>query len=237
VPVERPDYKSNPLWTEAMALAHAAYAVAGELAEREPEEARQLRKAAVAVPARLAGALSAEDAFSRASDASEARAALGEVAERAERLATRGGTSRELVRKARALERSVRFALGQTGSLFVAMGLVPLVLAAALWLPSWWEGRELRAARDIAGVGAQLSAGSMTDARKRIDPGLPAEKIVASIGKPGFAVGTDGKDSRREIWTYYFDDGTLTINLTDGAAVRISTAYGPPRLPKKGGGY
>lgn len=121
--------------------------------------------------------------------------------------------------------------------LLAALVLVPAALVAALWLPHWWEGRELKAAREIAGVGSQLSPGSMTDARKNIDPGATAEKIVAAIGKPGFAVGTEGKDSRREIWTYYFIDGTLTINLTDGAAVRISTVYGPPRIPKKGGGY
>ncbi|HWZ86073.1 MAG TPA: hypothetical protein VN032_07730 [Thermoanaerobaculia bacterium] len=121
--------------------------------------------------------------------------------------------------------------------LLAAVVLVPVLLAAALWLPQWWEHRELQAARDIAGVGSKLSAGSMTDARKKIDPGQTGEKITAAIGKPGFAVGTEGKDARREIWTYYFTDGTLTINLTDGAAVRISTIYGPPRIPKKGGGY
>jgi len=115
MPAERPDYKSNPLWTEAMALAHAAYAVAEELAERDPEEARLLRKAAVSVPARLAGALSGDEVFARDSDASEARAALEEVAARAERHPTRGGTSRELVRKARELERSVLRALGEPG--------------------------------------------------------------------------------------------------------------------------
>jgi hypothetical protein len=121
--------------------------------------------------------------------------------------------------------------------LYAAVVLVPVLLAAALWLPQWWERRELQAARDIAGVGSQLSAGSMTDARKKIDPGLAGEKIAAAIGKPGFAVGTDGKESKHEIWTYYFTDGTLTINLTDGVAVRIGTIYGPPRIPKKGGGY
>jgi hypothetical protein len=115
MPAERPEYKQNPLWTEAMALAHAAYAVAEELAERDPEGARLLRKAAVSVPARLAGALSADDAFARDSDASGARTALQEVAARAERLPTRGGTSRELVRKARDLERSVGRALGHSG--------------------------------------------------------------------------------------------------------------------------
>jgi hypothetical protein len=121
--------------------------------------------------------------------------------------------------------------------LLAAVVVVPALLAAALWLPRWWEGRELREARKIAGVGSQLTAGSMTDARKKIDPGLTADRIEAAIGKAGFAVGTSGRDVKHEIWTYYFSDGTMTINLTDGSAVRISTIYGPPRIPKKGGGW
>ncbi len=126
---------------------------------------------------------------------------------------------------------------GPRRGLIAAVVLVPAVLAAALWLPRWWEGRELKAARDIAGVGSPLAPGSMTDARKRIDPGLSAEKIVAAVGKPSFAVGTDGREARHEIWTYYFQDGTMTVNLTDGTAVRIGTLYGTPRVPKKGGGF
>ena len=86
-------------------------------------------------------------------------------------------------------------------------------------------------------MGSQLTAGSMTDARRKVDPGLTADKIVAAIGKAGFAAGTDGRDIKHEIWTYYFTDGTMTINLTDGVAVRIGTIYGTPRIPKKGGGY
>ena len=121
--------------------------------------------------------------------------------------------------------------------LLAAVVLVPLLLVAALWLPKWWEGRELSEARKIAGVGSQLTAGSMTDARKKVDPGLAGDKIVAAIGKPGYAFGTDGRDTKHEIWIYYFSDGTMTINLPDGAAVRISTIYGTPRIPKKGGGY
>ncbi len=121
--------------------------------------------------------------------------------------------------------------------LLAAIVLVPLLLAAALWLPRWWEGRELRQAREIAGVGSRLQAGSMTDARRKVDPGMTGEKVEAAIGKASFAVGTEGKDSRHEIWTYYFSDGTLTINLTDGTVARVSTVYGTPRIPKKGGGY
>ena len=126
---------------------------------------------------------------------------------------------------------------GSRRGLVAAVILVPIILAAALWLPRWWEGRELNAARNIAGVGSKMAAGSMTDARKKIDPGLSREQIVAAIGQPSFAVGTEGKEARHEIWTYYFQDGTMTVNLTDGAAVRIGTVYGTPRIPKKGGGY
>ena len=121
--------------------------------------------------------------------------------------------------------------------LLAAVVIVPILLAAALWLPQWWEHRELQQARAIAGVGSQLTPGRMTDARKKVDPGLTSDKITAAIGRPGFAVGTSGRNTTHEIWTYYFSDGTMTINLTDGSAARISTIYGPPRIPKKGGGF
>ena len=121
--------------------------------------------------------------------------------------------------------------------LIAALVFIPIVLVAALWLPQWWEGRELKQAREIAGVGSALQAGSMTDARRKIDPGKTAEQVQAAIGKASFAVGTEGRDSRHEIWTYYYADGTLTINLTDGAVARVSTIYGTPRIPKKGGGF
>lgn len=113
----RPDYKNHPLWTEAMALAKAAYAVAEEVADREPEEARLLRKAAVSVPARLAEALSSDEDIARGPDPAEVRAALDEVATLAGRLPTRQGSSRELARRARALERSVVLVLGTSDGL------------------------------------------------------------------------------------------------------------------------
>jgi hypothetical protein len=90
----------------------------------------------------------------------------------------------------------------------------------------------LRDAQMIAGVGSQIVPGTLTEARKKVDPGVTAEKIVAGLGKPSFKVATQGKDSRREIWTYYFSDGTMIINLTDDAAVRISTTYGRPKIPR-----
>ncbi|HEY2797340.1 MAG TPA: hypothetical protein VGK26_05575 [Thermoanaerobaculia bacterium] len=117
-------------------------------------------------------------------------------------------------------------------ALIAALVFVPLLLVAALWGPSWWEKHELREAQKIAGVGSQMVPGHLTDARKKIDPGATAAAIVAALGKPSFKVGTEGKDSTHEIWTYYFADGTMIINLTDGSAVRIGTTYGRPRIPR-----
>ena len=116
--------------------------------------------------------------------------------------------------------------------LILAVILIPILLVAALWLPRWWENREFRQVQAIAGVGSQIVPGTVTEARKKVDPGLTAEKIVAAIGKPSFSVGTDGKESRHEIWTYYFADGTMVVNLTDGVAARISTGYGKPKIPR-----
>lgn len=120
--------------------------------------------------------------------------------------------------------------------LLAAIVFVPIVLAGALFLPRWWEGRELKQAREIAGVGSRLQDGSMTDARKKIDPGQTAEQVEKAIGKASFTVGTEGV-SRHDIWTYYYKDGTMTVNLTDGTVARVSTLYGTPRIPKKGGGF
>ncbi len=117
-------------------------------------------------------------------------------------------------------------------ALIAAIFFVPVLLVAALWGPKWWERHELQEAQKVAGVGSQMVPGHLTDARKKIDPGATAEAIVAAIGKPSFKVGTQGRDSTREIWTYYFADGTLVINLTDGSAVRIGTTYGRPKIPR-----
>ncbi|MDQ5857856.1 MAG: hypothetical protein M3542_06215 [Acidobacteriota bacterium] len=40
--------------------------------------------------------------------------------------------------------------------------------------------------------------------------------------------------SVHEIWKYYFSDGTLTVNLTDGHVARVGTHFGPPRIRKTG---
>jgi hypothetical protein len=116
-------------------------------------------------------------------------------------------------------------------SLLLAAAAVPILVAAVIWLPSWWERREFWQAQEIAGVGARIAPGTLTEARKKVDPGIPAGKIEAALGKPSISSAADGKDARREIWTYFFADGKLTINLTDGVAQRIGVVYGKPRIP------
>ena len=108
---------------------------------------------------------------------------------------------------------------------------VPIFVAAALWLPRWWENREFREAEAIAGVGAPIAPGSLVEARKQLDPGTATEDVVARIGKPSMSVATEGKDSRREVWTYYFSDGTMRIHVTDGRVQRVAMTFGPPRIP------
>jgi len=115
--------------------------------------------------------------------------------------------------------------------LIVAIAFVPILLAAFLWLPRWWEAREYRQIESIAGVEAHLSQGKLADARDKVKNGMKSDAVVAAIGKPALSVATDGV-SRHEIWTYYFADGTMVINLTDGSAVRIGTTYGRPRIPR-----
>ena len=108
--------------------------------------------------------------------------------------------------------------------------LLAVVLAAALWLPRWWEQREYRQMEGIAGVEARVSPGKLADARGKVDNGMKAEAVMSAIGKPALAVATEGV-SKREIWTYYFADGTLLINLTDGLVQRVSADFRPPKIP------
>ena len=108
----RPEYKSHPLWNEAMAITQAAYALAEELRPDDPTTARHLRKAAVAIPAHVAGALTS-DGEARRDHVSTARGALSEVS----RQAGRAGTARQvaataLARRASDLDRAVHFHLG-----------------------------------------------------------------------------------------------------------------------------
>ncbi|HEX7252468.1 MAG TPA: hypothetical protein VF376_06265 [Thermoanaerobaculia bacterium] len=118
-----------------------------------------------------------------------------------------------------------------TRRLIIGLALVVLAAGLAVWLPRWWERREFHKLEQIAGVGSSLLSGSVTDARRKIDSGMSSEKVSAAIGKASFAVHTDGA-STHDIWTYYYKDGTMTVNLTDGMVQRISVSFGPPNIPK-----
>ena len=113
----------------------------------------------------------------------------------------------------------------------VLLVLILLAVGAALWLPRWWENRNYRQAEKIAGVGAPVLPGSVVESRRKIDPGMASEKAVAAIGRPSLSVHTDGS-STHDIWTYYYPDGTLTVNLTDGIIQRVALDYGPPQIRK-----
>ena len=111
----RPDYKSHPLWNEAMELAQEAYSLAEELRVEHPEFSRRLRKNAVAVPARIAGALSCDDA-ARDEHVLAARGALSEVSRQAARQekgrpAAPGPVS-SLLARAERLDRAILFEFG-----------------------------------------------------------------------------------------------------------------------------
>jgi hypothetical protein len=110
--------------------------------------------------------------------------------------------------------------------LFLVVGLIGL----AVWAPRWWEQRLYRKTEALTGVGAQVLPGDVTTARRKIDPGTPAKQALAALGKPSISVGTQGT-STHEIWTYYYADGTMTVNLSDGIVRRVSLEYGPPRIP------
>jgi len=115
--------------------------------------------------------------------------------------------------------------------LYVMIAGAILLAGAAFWLPRWWENRLYREAEAVAGVGSPILPGTLADARKKIDPGIKAEKVEAALGKASFAVRTEGT-SVHDIWKYYFADGTLTVNLTDGYVARVGTQFGPPRIRK-----
>ncbi|HEX9285886.1 MAG TPA: hypothetical protein VF999_01340 [Thermoanaerobaculia bacterium] len=115
----RPDYKKHPLWNEAIALTHAAYELADRIRPSDPTTARYLRKAAVAIPAHVAGALSSDEGDSRREHVATARGALAEVSRQAGRT---GAAERiaavDLARRAGELERAVSFQLGGADGVF-----------------------------------------------------------------------------------------------------------------------
>jgi hypothetical protein len=110
--VARPAYKDHPLWSEAMALARDSYALAGRVKETEPDLARSLKKASVAVPAQVAGALevSGEKRRDHVAAAREALAELSRLGCHAREAGVDGAG--ELVSRAEDFARSVLFALG-----------------------------------------------------------------------------------------------------------------------------
>jgi len=111
----RPDYKSHPLWNEAMELAREAYSLAEELRVEHPEFSRRLRKNAVAVPARIAGALSCTDA-ARDEHVLAARGALAEVSRQTAREESpahaASGRISLLILRAQKLDRAILFEFG-----------------------------------------------------------------------------------------------------------------------------
>jgi hypothetical protein len=83
----------------------------------------------------------------------------------------------------------------------------------------------------MAGVEARVLPGSLAEARQKAETGARTEQLVAVLGKPSLSVRTEGKDSSHEIWTYYFSDGTLVLNITDGVIQRVSADFRPPAIP------
>lgn len=106
---DRPTYKTHPLWNQAMALTRESYALAGLVERLEPDLARRLKKAAVSVPAQVAGALGAGCA-ERIEHMRSARGALAELAREARSAAVPG--NEELARRADELDRRVLFEFG-----------------------------------------------------------------------------------------------------------------------------
>lgn len=115
--------------------------------------------------------------------------------------------------------------------LVAAFVLAALAGVAALFLPGWWQSRADRQSKSLAGTGAVLP-GTVTGARNKIDPGKPEKAVIEAIGKPSVTVETRGIE-RHAIWTYYYADGTMTLNMTDGYVVRADLEYGPPRRGTK----
>jgi four helix bundle protein len=111
---DRPGYKTHPLWNEAISLTHAAYALAERVRPSDPITARHLRRAAVAIPAHVAGALTGDEE-ARRDHVVTARGALAEVSRQAGRAEAAGEpvAAAALARQADELDRAVSFELGE----------------------------------------------------------------------------------------------------------------------------
>ena len=112
--------------------------------------------------------------------------------------------------------------------LIAAMAAGVLFLGAGAFGLRWWEGRVDRQSEAIAGIGKVLP-GSVTEARKKVDPGRTEQAVLEAIGKPSSRAETRGAE-RHAKWIYNYADGTLTLSLTDGYLARADLEYGPPRL-------
>ncbi|MCA1581882.1 MAG: hypothetical protein LC796_10925 [Acidobacteria bacterium] len=109
--------------------------------------------------------------------------------------------------------------------------MLAFLLVALLGVgPNWWERKLYRDNQALAGVGATLHPGGLTSARRKIDPGNRSDLILRRLGAPSMASAAQGL-SRHEVWTYYYSDGTMVCNLTDGIAQRITLSYGAPSIP------
>jgi len=109
---------------------------------------------------------------------------------------------------------------------------VAIVVAALVgFAPGWWERRIYRQQEALAGVEAPIRAGALADARKKIDIGLTAVQVIASVGEPSLRRSTEGP-TPRAIWTYYYRDGTMDVNLTSGVVRRIALTNGAPFIAK-----
>jgi hypothetical protein len=112
-------------------------------------------------------------------------------------------------------------------SLWVAAFLIAIGVGFG---PRWWENRTYRQVEAIAGVAAPIRPGRIADARGKIDRGRTSADVVGAIGRPSLESASDG-ELKREIWTYYFADGTMIINLSGGVVERVGVTFGPPRIP------
>jgi len=116
--------------------------------------------------------------------------------------------------------------------------LVAVLAAAVLFLGAgafglrWWESRVDRQSEGLANIGKVLP-GSVTDARRKVDPGRTERQVLDAIGQPSVRSESRGANLHAQ-WIYYYADGTLTLSLTEGYLARADLEYGPPRLGTPG---